>query len=205
MGRVMRGDAGKGKRKDEATCFSVAASSRNTRLVCQLKRSVRKRPGVPGQQTHIDRIGPAVSRAVEEITRAHDCETAPSASLNCASLTTSGRIVRYLGIYGEPFSLHYRYSPLLERIVGGLNPVLTPRRTDIRAEEDPCVCALDQVRATLYVRFDSQKSEFMTTQCNEQTVPRRRGCSEHPDGFQPTHKTAALLTYGLPPGAARSH
>jgi len=68
------------------------------------------------------------------------------------------------------------------------------RHSDIRAEEDPCVCALDQVRATLYVRFDSQKSEFMTTQCNEQTVPRRRGCSEHPDGFQPTHKTAALLT-----------
>jgi len=35
----------------------LAASSRNTGLVCQLKRSVRKRPGVPGQQTHIDRIG----------------------------------------------------------------------------------------------------------------------------------------------------
>jgi hypothetical protein len=27
----------------------------------------------------------------------------------------------------------------------------------------------------------------MTTQCNEQTVPRRRGCSEHTDSFQPTH------------------
>ena len=77
-------------------------------MVCQLKRSVRKRPGVPGQQTHIDRIGPPVGRAVEEITRAHDCEKAASGSLNCASLTTSGRIVRYLSIYGEPFSLHYR-------------------------------------------------------------------------------------------------
>src|SRR5215471_6708905 len=193
----MRGDAGKRKRKDEATCFTVAASSRNTRLVCQLKRSVRKRPGVPGQQTHIDRIGPAVGRAVEEIARAHDCETPASASLDCASLTTSGCLVRYLGIYGETFSFHYRYRPLLKRIVGGLDPVLTPRRTDIRAEENPCVRALDQVRATSDVWFDSQISEFMTTQCDEQALPRRLGCSEHTDGFQPTHETAALLTNGL--------
>src|SRR5215471_13678231 len=161
----MRGDAGKRKRKDEATCFSVAASSRNTRLVCQLKRSVRKRPGVPGQQTHIDRIGPAVARAVEEMARAHDGETPSSASRDCASLTTSSRIVRYLGIYGETFSLHYRYRPLLKHIVGGLDPVLTTRRTNIRAEENPCVCALDQVRAAVDVWFDSQISDFMTTQC----------------------------------------
>jgi len=103
--------------------YYYRASSRNTRLVCQLKRSVRKRPGVPGQQTHIDRIGPAVGRAVEEIARGHDCETPPSASLDCASLTTGGRIVRYLGIYGETFSLHYRYRPLLKGIVGRLDPV----------------------------------------------------------------------------------
>jgi hypothetical protein len=97
--------------------------------------------------------------------------------LDCASLTTSGRIVPYLGIYGETFSLHYRYCPLLKRIVGGLNPVLTPRRTNIRAEENPCVCALDQVRATFDVWTDSQISEFMTTQRDEQAVPRRPGCS----------------------------
>ena len=144
-------------------------------MVCELKRSVRKRPGVTGLQTHVDRIGPAIGGAVEEITRAYDCETAASGSLNCASLTTSGRIVRYLSIYGEPLSLHCRESPRLKRIVGGVDAVLTARRTDIRTKENPCVCALNQVRATLDVWFDSQKSEFMTTQCNEQAIPRRPG------------------------------
>src|SRR5262245_24194303 len=122
-----------------------------------------------------------------DITRAYDCEKASPASLNCAGLPTGVRIVRDFGIDSEAFILHCLYRPLLKRIVGGVDPVPPRWRTNIRAEEDPCVCAPDKVRATVDVWFHSQKSKFMTAEGHKQAIPLRPARSQRPHSFQHAH------------------
>src|SRR5690349_9041667 len=101
----------------------------NTRLVGQCEQTVCKRFCIPGNRTHIDRVGPAVGWAVINIAPAYNREEATSKSLDCAGLPTSLPVVRDSGVYGEPLSLHCLYCPPLQRFIGGVDTIPLTWRT----------------------------------------------------------------------------
>jgi serine/threonine protein kinase len=61
----------------------------------------------------------------------------PASSLDGTGLSARLRVVARLRVHLQPFLLHRSYGPLLEHIVGGMDQIRLPRRTDVRAEKNP--------------------------------------------------------------------
>lgn len=75
----------------------------------------------------------------------------------------------------------------------------------VRAEENPRVCALHKVPSAFEIGINSEKSELVTAQGDEEAVARRLAGGQDPDRFQPTRKAAPLLAHALPPATTRCH
>jgi hypothetical protein len=57
------------------------------------------------------------------------------------------------------------------------------RRTNVRAEKNPRVCALHKVPSTFLIGINSEKPEFVTRQGDEKGVPDGLASGQNPDRF----------------------
>ena len=129
----------------------------------------------------------------------------PSALLDDAGFSASHRLVTRNSVHDQALFLHRRDGPPLERIIGGMDEIRLHRCTDVRAEKNPRVCALYQVRAAFEISIHSQKIEFVAAQGDKETIARGLTGRQNSNYFQPTNQSAPLLARAGPPATARCH
>ena len=93
-----------------------------------------------------------------------------TATLKCRCFASCRGAVVLHGIDRQPLLRQRGHDPLLQRIIGGMNHIGLPRCSDIRAEEDPGLSALDQPLTPFKIKRHSHEPKLVTAQRHEMAV-----------------------------------
>src|SRR5258708_8218499 len=125
--------------------------------------------------------------------------------MNRADLATRHRSALSLGIYNEDLLADCADTPPLQRVIGGVDQVWLPWRTDVAGEMAPCRGPSDRIRRGLEVTVKTEESDLVAAAGDEQAVTLWFGGGQRPHRFQPTSQSTASLAGALPPAAIGRH